>query len=100
MQICHCGAQAGYRHSALCPFPLFNDSPSLVAEWWRRSAELEAQLMDAGAIAATTDELEAPAPVDPEYADVDEDGQLSLGVAGEQREIPGLARARTTHEEN
>lgn len=34
--------------------------------------------------------------VDPEYADVDEAGQLALGVTGEQRAIPGLARARTT----
>lgn len=32
--------------------------------------------------------------LDPEYADVDEDGQLALGVAGEQRAIPGLARPR------
>lgn len=31
--------------------------------------------------------------LDPEYADVDEAGQLSLGVAGEQRAIPGLAPA-------
>ena len=38
--------------------------------------------------------------VDPEYADVDEAGQLALGVAGEQRAIPGLARARTTTEED
>lgn len=28
---------------------------------------------------------------DPEYADVAEDGQLSLGVPGEQRTIPGLS---------
>ena len=39
----------------------------------------------------TAVELEPP---DPEYADVDEDGQLSIGVAGEQRAIPGLARPR------
>jgi hypothetical protein len=31
---------------------------------------------------------------DPQYADVDEDGQLTLGLAGEQRAIPGLARPR------
>lgn len=31
------------------------------------------------------------APVDPEYADVDEAGQLALGVPGEQRSLDGLA---------
>jgi hypothetical protein len=31
---------------------------------------------------------------DPEYADVEEDGQLSLSVVGEQRSIPGLAPPR------
>lgn len=30
---------------------------------------------------------------DPEYADIDEAGQLSIGVTGEQRAIPGLAAA-------
>lgn len=30
---------------------------------------------------------------DPEYADIDESGQFSLGVAGEQRALPGLADA-------
>jgi hypothetical protein len=39
----------------------------------------------AAAVAALTD---------PEYADVDENGQLSIGVAGEQRSIPGLAPRR------
>ena len=38
-------------------------------------------------------------PRDPEYADVDEAGQLALGVELEQRAIPGLAKARTTTEE-
>jgi hypothetical protein len=33
-------------------------------------------------------------PTDPEYADVDAEGQLSLGVPGEQRAIDGLARPR------
>lgn len=37
-------------------------------------------------------ELERP--TDPEYADVDPDGQLSLGVPGEQRALDGLARPR------
>lgn len=37
--------------------------------------------------------------VDPEYADVDEAGQLALGCAGEQRAIPGLAKSRQ-HEED
>lgn len=39
--------------------------------------------------------LDARRPVDPEYADVDEAGQLALGVAGDQRAIPGLAKPRT-----
>lgn len=35
-----------------------------------------------------------PGNADPEYADVDEAGQLSIGVAGDQRAIPGLAAPR------
>ena len=31
---------------------------------------------------------------DPEYADIDTDGQLALGVPGDQRAIPGLAQPR------
>lgn len=34
---------------------------------------------------------EFPKPTDPEYADVDDAGQLSIGVAGEQRSLDGLA---------
>jgi hypothetical protein len=45
---------------------------------------------EAGALLGRADGLTA----DPEYADVDEDGQLALGVVGEQRAIPGLARPR------
>lgn len=33
--------------------------------------------------------------LDPEYADVAEDGQLSVGVAGDQRAIPGLRKPVT-----
>lgn len=31
---------------------------------------------------------------DPEYAEVDVDGQLALGIEGDQRAIPGLATPR------
>lgn len=31
--------------------------------------------------------------IDPLYADVQEDGQLTLGIVGEQRSIPGMAAA-------
>lgn len=63
-------------------------------------------------LAAPASELEQPCPcgatvngepasrhacgcsIDPEYADIDETGQLGLGVTGEQRALPGLARPR------
>ncbi len=52
--------------------------------------------------AARWDEWErqyGPLPLpDPEYADVDEAGQLSLGVAGDQRALPGLAGPRDEEE--
>ena len=34
---------------------------------------------------------------DLDYAEQDEDGQLSIGVTGEQRAIPGLAAPRREH---
>lgn len=43
MSICHCGAQAGYEHDPLCPFPLFNDNPPRV-ERWNQEYELNKRL--------------------------------------------------------
>ena len=37
---------------------------------------------------------------DVEYAEEDEAGQLSLGVAGEQRALPGLAQEREEKEDD
>jgi hypothetical protein len=54
------------------------------------AAEDERRHADAGAILDNAERLL----YDPEYADVDEEGQLALGVVGEQRALPGLARPR------
>jgi len=38
MNICLCGAQAGYPHDALCPFPYYGIDEKKQAEWmeaWR-----------------------------------------------------------------
>jgi hypothetical protein len=54
------------------------------------AAQDEGRFADADAMLAEAERLLD----NPRYADVDEDGQLSLGVAGEQRSIPGLAARR------
>lgn len=33
MNICRCGAQAGYPHDVFCPFPLFRGSEKQQNEW-------------------------------------------------------------------
>ena len=33
MNICHCGTRAGYPHREDCPFPLYNDVPTMVTSW-------------------------------------------------------------------
>lgn len=62
-----------------------------------RMVDIETRLAEAEAEIAALTAGTHPA-LDPEYADVDEDGQLALGVAGDQRAIPGLAQARVTEE--
>ena len=40
MNFCMCGAQAGYPHDPLCPFPLFRGSGEQEQDWraaWRRN---------------------------------------------------------------
>lgn len=81
MNICQCGAQAGFLHERDCPWPLFTDDPERVARWMEGREAWRACWISADAD-------------NPEYADVDEAGQLALGVPGEQRAIPGLAKPR------
>lgn len=106
MNICQCGAQAGCLHERDCPWPLFTDDPERVARWmegreaWRAcwiSADadpLQRRVDEIYTADRAQDHNEGRAELDPEYADVDEAGQLALGVPGEPRAIPGLAKPR------
>lgn len=40
MNVCHCGAQAGYPHPLGCPFPYYGDAPHLVRGWQLAAADL------------------------------------------------------------
>ncbi len=50
--ICYCGAQAGYRHAADCPFTLYSDFPASRVDRWHAERD---------AIRAATAEAEAKA---------------------------------------
>ena len=46
MNICYCGAQAGYQHKDDCPFPLFRASSEVEEKWYRDQARLREGLRD------------------------------------------------------
>lgn len=101
MNICYCGAQASYPHAADCPYPLFRGSDAEGERWDRARdtlrEELRAEPVDPLAFdegAECENAARELGECDPEYADVDEAGQLALGVPGDQRAIPGLAAPR------
>jgi hypothetical protein len=41
MNICLCGALAGYPHSESCPYPLYRGSEKQLAEWEKLQKEAE-----------------------------------------------------------
>lgn len=46
MQICLCGAQAGYAHDACCPYPLYRGSSEQVVAWemkWAKNKQAAQQ---------------------------------------------------------
>lgn len=48
MQVCQCGAMAGYPHDPRCPFPLFHDEASAVSKWHREARMYEQTCRDCG----------------------------------------------------
>lgn len=48
MQLCQCGAQAGYAHRVHCPAPLYGDDPEMVAKWNDARKELIAGMIKNG----------------------------------------------------
>jgi hypothetical protein len=69
--------------------PLVHASSLVTAAY---AAQDEGRFAEADAMLAEAERLTTA--YDTDYAERDEHGQLSLGIAGEQRSIPGLARGR------
>lgn len=49
LNICQCGAQAGYPHKPDCPWPYFGAAPTICERWKRDRAALREQLARAEA---------------------------------------------------
>ncbi len=47
IQICGCGAQAGYPHHHQCPFPYFGTDPIKVARWDREWEAIQRAYLEA-----------------------------------------------------